>query len=489
MKKNKLTTAVVAGLTGVAGVASVANAVNLNHEGLGQVLIYPYYSVANDLNTYLSVVNTTDMVKAVKVRFLEGDNSMEVLDFNLYLSPFDVWAAALVPTTSNFGPGQPGVYNSAIDHVGAPSGAIVYSDTSCVPYLTSGTEFRPFVIENDDPLSNGNPNRSIERSVTGHFEMLEMGELDPASTFGSWAVHGPTMNCPGLQANWNGGGAWDQPSGGDETLELLPVAGGLFGAASLVNVDEGLMVGYNAVALDNFWAPGTIQHTEPGSTLPTLASGVQDSIVLVNGAGVTSSWVDNIQAVSALFMKEQVYNEYALDAGINAKTEWIMTFPTKRFHVNGAVPIEPFTNLWDGQNACEDFGVLLWDREEGSNFCEVNPGDPICQGGGVSPIGGNTPDTPALCQEANVIDFVSDGNATTVSPITGSTNVVNVPAFVNGWARISFAQSATAGSGASFEGLPVAGFAVQQYTNAGAAEGLLAQYASLFEHKGLVTSF
>jgi hypothetical protein len=37
-------------------------------------------------------------------------------------------------------------------------------------------------------------------------------------------------------------------------------------------------------------------------------------------------------------------------------------------------------------------------------------------------------------------------------------------------------------------GLPVAGFAAQQFTNAGAAEGLLAQYAGLFSHKGQISS-
>jgi hypothetical protein len=37
-------------------------------------------------------------------------------------------------------------------------------------------------------------------------------------------------------------------------------------------------------------------------------------------------------------------------------------------------------------------------------------------------------------------------------------------------------------------GLPVAGFAAQQFTNAGAGDGLLAQYAGLFVHKGLVVS-
>ena len=45
----------------------------------------------NAWNTYISVVNTTSVAKAVKVRILEGKTSAEVLDFNLFLSPNDMW--------------------------------------------------------------------------------------------------------------------------------------------------------------------------------------------------------------------------------------------------------------------------------------------------------------------------------------------------------------------------------------------------------------
>src|SRR5438045_1769632 len=80
-----------------AGLAtSTAQAVNVSSDGRGQVLLYPYYTTRNDNNgnaygTLLSVVNATPSAKAVRVRFLEGKNSREVLDFNLFLSPFDVW--------------------------------------------------------------------------------------------------------------------------------------------------------------------------------------------------------------------------------------------------------------------------------------------------------------------------------------------------------------------------------------------------------------
>ena len=98
---------------GALGVTGAADAVNVNPNGLGQALIYPYYTVNSDAagnayNSLLSVVNTTTSAKAVKVRFLEGKNSREVLDFNLYLSPRDVWAAGIIRSSGarcSFGSG------------------------------------------------------------------------------------------------------------------------------------------------------------------------------------------------------------------------------------------------------------------------------------------------------------------------------------------------------------------------------------------------
>ena len=104
MNRKNLTAAVLAGLAGAAGIVGTAQAVNVNPDGLGEVLLYPYYTTNGGNMTLLSVVNTSDEAKAVKVRFLEGQNSREVLDFNLYMSKYDVWTAsinAIVPFGRN----------------------------------------------------------------------------------------------------------------------------------------------------------------------------------------------------------------------------------------------------------------------------------------------------------------------------------------------------------------------------------------------------
>src|SRR5450755_50542 len=103
--KRKSLHAALAGL-GALGATGAAQAVNVNPDGLGQVLIYPYYTTQGTnapYNSLLSVVNSTGSGKVVKVRFLEGRNSKEVLDFNLWLSPFDVWTAAIIPSGAGAG--------------------------------------------------------------------------------------------------------------------------------------------------------------------------------------------------------------------------------------------------------------------------------------------------------------------------------------------------------------------------------------------------
>src|ERR1700693_2241386 len=103
--KRKSLYAALAGV-GALGATGAAQAVNVNPDGLGQVLIYPYYTTQGTnapYNSLLSVVNSTNSGKVVKVRFLEGKNSKRVLHFILWVSPRDVWTAAISPIGAGAG--------------------------------------------------------------------------------------------------------------------------------------------------------------------------------------------------------------------------------------------------------------------------------------------------------------------------------------------------------------------------------------------------
>ena len=354
MNRKNLTAAVLAGLAGVAGLAGTAQAVNLNPDGLGQVLMYPYYTTNGGNSTLLSVVNTTDQAKAVKVRFLEGFNSREVLDFNLYMSPEDVWTAGLID----------GSYMGIGD---AGTTYLVTQDMSCtVPYLyASGPEAFRKIAYNDNGIINkvdynfadGGPT-GIERASEGHFEMIEMGTImsdtdtyddilhqeHPAKKDKDGNIEEPAFWAPGdckqLTTNWtrdadgNPKGDWTK----DPYMDISRNSGGLFGGAAIVNEENGTMYSYNAAAIQGFDKTDGLLHFEPGTIFPSLNSGSEKEAWVFFGVPQNKakrlSYSRSVDAVSALFMHEHIMNEFTVESIAAASTEWVVTFPTKNWYVD-----------------------------------------------------------------------------------------------------------------------------------------------------------
>ena len=415
MNRKNLTAAVLAGLAGAAGIAGTAQAVNLNPDGLGQVLIYPYYTTNDGNQTLLSVVNTTDQAKAVKVRFKEGYNSREVLDFNLYLSAWDVWAAAIGDGADLGFPSQAGVPH------------LVIPDTSCtVPYLygdsvDAGLDFglQAFLPYDYSGANNdGGPDEDvggpIPRAAEGHFEMIEMGTLtndsETAKRLGSAdaATHllndegmSVPANCQQLVDNWsviNGSqGEWLK----DDAYDIARNSGGLFGGAAIINVAKGTMYSYDAKAIQGFDDSDDGVHFKPGNSNPSLNDGNQKDAWVFFGTpqnkAVEFSYPRSIDAISAVFMHEYTMNEYNIDADLAAGSEWIITFPTKNWYV------DPYTmsNLAD---------VDLWSPNQNDPGCDFwSPGEdfPFRNGPGPedAPFGNSDEDGRdfSLCGYVNKI--------------------------------------------------------------------------------------
>lgn len=80
----KLASAVLA-VIGLAATGA-AVAVNLSPQGTGQVLIYPYYTVNANQDTYFSVGNQSGFPQVLKVRFNEGRNGRPALDVDVVLA-------------------------------------------------------------------------------------------------------------------------------------------------------------------------------------------------------------------------------------------------------------------------------------------------------------------------------------------------------------------------------------------------------------------
>jgi len=474
--KTKSLYAALAGASAL-GATGAAQAVNINPDGLGQVLIYPYYTTqalaGNAYNSLLSVVNTTNSAKAVKVRFLEGKNSREVLDFNLFLSKNDVWTTAVIPSASG-------------------GGRIITNDTSCtIPPIPSGAsggvDFVNFAYtgSNDDKGGSG-----LDRTREGYVEIIEMATFAPTTTTSINVTH-INGTPPGCAAQTDAQANTDQS----------PASGGLFGGMTLINVAAGTDYPEDAIALENF--NQTAFYQPANSVSPQLSDVFPPVSVVFNGtSGVyTSAWAQPIDAVSAVLMHNNVMNEYVLDTATKSGTDWVITMPTKRFYVvpgTGNAPKLFQRNFNTTAGACDDVSLNIFDREERTTSTPVNfsPPPPTL--------------TNSLCWEANVVTFNNSG-------LLGSVNVANVPtgSFQNGWLRVGFPTGIsgattgvhtlvnTTGAGASnfvtaiggsttaqatvtYTGLPVVGFAVQNFNNGVLTVGgatVLSNYGGGFVHK------
>jgi len=483
MKKKLMPLAV-----GAAIAASSAQAqMYINNEGTGEMLVFPFYSAEAGNTTNVNVVNTTDVAKAVKIRIIEGENSQEVLDFNVYMSARDHFSFAIAATEEG-------------------GGSLVTNDNTCtVPQLTAGeaVPFRGILYANDKGEDNkatedkdeSFDNTGIERTAVGYIEVIEMGQLNMAKA--NWDVKtdpagdktpesispmlaaithgadGVPADCTLPVAAWSSGGAWaedaadnagtDGAAGVGETfMGVTWNGGGLYGQASVVNVADATAFGEDAVAIESAVDTsvatvsygGAQLHYPPGDTRPDFTSdGVNtSSTVAVDGEIYDMSWTDydddaSLVAVTSVFQTQEIMNDYVTDPGIAASTDWIITHPTKFQHINayvadvgtvgdkdyeeGTETLEPFSVPWDGQEACEYAGFENWDREEATPL--VIPDVPD-----FSPA----PEVPKeyydlpLCYEVNVVVF---GDTSAVKNESLDIGVGPQLEDNDGWAKISLA--------------------------------------------------
>ena len=512
MKKNSLTTAILAGVAGVAGLASVAHAVNLNPDGLGQVLIYPYYTVNGGNSTVITVVNTTNSVKAVKVRFVEAINSAEVYDFNLYLSPYDVWATNVVAD-------------------GDTGAKLITVDKSCtVPNVLPGS-FLPYAYQGSDVARFfWNAATQASRVRQGHLEVIEMGVVTEAAVvddgtgtgrtttlkLAATHVQGVPRNCALLETAWVDGGAWVD----NRNYGVTPPEGGLFGSATIISGEYGRTLSYNADAIDGFYRTtgSATLHYNPGTVSPNLAEArtsntEAEARIFSNGDYYRIKYrPGNIDAVSAVFTSRYIYNEYNVNQGLAAASEWVVTFPTKRYHARntaqpyhtGGVGFLPFPNAFPiafdestsdfvSPGACHSYAFNYWDREERTVQRQLT----------VSPPAPG-PAAFRLCWEANVVAFGQTINATTPTKILGATSTQGASGlsgfeFPEGWARIHMggasidnpsyylprAITVSAGDVANqvLIGQPVTGFWASEVVNNNVEAGVRANYGVIHKHR------
>ncbi|HET7064670.1 MAG TPA: hypothetical protein VFI49_10390 [Rudaea sp.] len=468
------------------GVSTAANAMTLGAHGVGQVLIYPYYTANGGNGTLLSIVNANEEGKALKVRFHEGLNGRVVADFNLYLSEWDVWVGQVFDTSAD----------------GSGPAAIATNDNSCtVPaFIGFGGGFPSSLLFSNAAYSAANADggpETLARTHEGYFEVIEMGVVTNATKNSLTAithVAGVPAHCSQVTAAWGAQGYWTQASATD----IDPPTGGLYGSEAVLNVAEGTMYTANAEAIDGFSA--TAQHSAPGSASPDLntatksGSGIVSAFLPLGASMVRADYQRSEDAVSALFMAGNLFNEYVVDPAVAAGSDWVVTLPTKRFYTDPALlganqARAPFNAMFsgaEGGTSCSPISPAIFSREEdgligwcGFGVCPPEPEYTLCYGANVLTMGSG---------ESVLATHLAHSGA-------GGSSVIPVP-FRSGQLRIDLNRYANgsdaayvplnSANGPALYGLPAFGFLAMRYINGNVTPGVLANYSGDYPHRSRV---
>ncbi len=484
-----------------AGVNPAAELV-VNNDGVGHINIVPYYSVQNGSDTYINIVNTdTVNGKAVKVRFRSASNSDDVFDFTLLLSPGDVFAMAVTAGAD-----------------GIPQ--VVTQDKSCT--LPNNIGGRSFVFDRLNPSLTA-AGKAREASE-GYVELLTMADIPP-NDGGSTSVvtlYESIKHSQGVPLNCNSSAVralLNDPADGAaaNALGLTAPTTGLFTNWTLINVARATSHTGAAVAVEGrdsdglpgyagivFW-PQTadpISNPDDYTADPVLAGG-QDRDGEPVGPGVAAasydfpdlstplgSFTPQTQAaiLSWALAVTTVANEYTTDPGLEARTDWVFSSPTRRYATAmayGAGPddtdlqvfsVNPLlfygpdnTTVVNGQICVKgiQFGfggaAVTADREE--RFAQSDDDFVISPG---------TPAAPRVfCGEVSVLTF--NGGGSVLGAEVAVTDL-DTQGFVDGWARLG-----TPGLGGY--GLPIVGFSAVELVNSAVAAGTAGNFGQTFPHR------
>lgn len=404
MRKNLLSLSIAAmiGGLGFAGVASAgvsisgtgaaapalstagltnATALTLGAGGIGHIVLVPYFSTQNGNATLLSVTNTDEVNgKAVKVRFRGAANSDDVYDFQVYLSPGDVW-------TGN------------VSQAASGKSKLITSDNTCtLPGRAAvNTEF---VTDRLPPTFTDA--QKAEWTREGYVEIFNMADIPPTTTqlvagvatagqvnplfTAIKHVNGIAPGCPAGEPIAAALTALITDPVSEAAATLLGFATpttGLMGSGTLINV-SGASVAWGSAptalvatttATSGIAGRGRIVFSPQTSdtilgfnAAPGAISGLSNDPLLRNGTvaarnfdlpdlstpytgtaadiiGTTTITAVNgtlpsVQAnqVAAAVAVTSISNEYLTDPTISAATDWTFTFPTRRYAVAVSYP-------------------------------------------------------------------------------------------------------------------------------------------------------
>lgn len=356
------------GIAAAVAAVSYANVASaqpvVSSKNIGDLALVPYYTVAGGWITGIHIVNTSDSTQVVKFRFRRATDSMDALDFNIVMSPQDVYAGFL-------------------DDV---DGTIQWSaeDTTCtVPETTNGVLEMPDIYRPD--------------AETGYVEIIAMGqpedEMEPiavaAEHTGASATPALTpLDCTAVRSNFfNDGDVATMVRGvvDNETTYQTSAITALNGENEYVDSENVLKVSYfirdnatgiefgdNAVHIEDFLSEPSITNQRfgffsgdlNGFDFPDLNGGVPETGT--GGRGVYAQLRDSeVLGVGAIF------NEWSANPANGVALNWVVTIPGQYTMLN----IVQYVLDAMGEDAPTANGPFTWVNTIGANGAPVDNAD------------------------------------------------------------------------------------------------------------------
>jgi len=366
MKKNVLASSVAAALVGL-GMAGAAHA--------NKVLVVPYYTAQAEHATLLNIVNTdTVRGKVVKVRFRGAANSDDVFDFQVFLSPGDVWSGNV--SSSEDGPAQMATSDASCSK---PSKTVLNSTAFVTsrlnPALTAAqkaNQTREGYIEifamADVPSTLATSPDANKDGVNDLYTAIKhvsgvapcsgaawtaldkatsnVGQRDLAATSAAdGALLGLAAPTPGLFANYTiinvaRAGAWD---GEAENMSSLDTADNVNGTRVPYWPQTQVAVGatVNLVSADPLFLTGADVLNSAGAAtitaaavsaayydLPDLSTPYGGDLSTLGAAGPANQ----ARTLANILGTPSVSNEFLVGPA-EASTDWVFSMPTRRYAV------------------------------------------------------------------------------------------------------------------------------------------------------------
>ncbi|MES9925303.1 MAG: hypothetical protein ABW152_14525 [Candidatus Thiodiazotropha endolucinida] len=370
----------------LAAAATGVNAVHLNLDGAGQIALLPYYTVNNNFITNLTVTNTTDLYKAVKVRFHESRIGMDVFDFNVYLAPYDVWNATLRLNAST---GLPNLITEdetcTYPDKGQLQAGIDFSNIYTATTDEDLTEGYVEIIEMGviadgyGPSEDGSLYAEIDvsgsaegvinavagdRSIVDGLRHDDMGmPVDCSVVADAWSAGDVDEQINGFESGalstegiaQDGGGA-GAPYADSLNAGLVAPTGGIKVYSIMLNVTSGAAFVQQATHIDHYTT--VAQHYRPddpvNSQLPSLASGDVRRANMLSTDGNTVKSIDlplaeydtgsvydiapnpsipmgsNPLPVALVLSADAVSAPYFVKRSVNGETDIVLTFPMRK---------------------------------------------------------------------------------------------------------------------------------------------------------------